>query len=80
MGCSGNSNQDVAEYKNKAPNNIQINMVIGHEDDIGVIEIVDNDVYLKYEKENEWSFSYFADLEKIAHLIPRILPYILYDI
>jgi len=62
MGCSGNSNQDVAEYKNKAPNNIQINMVIGHEDDIGVIEIVDNDVYLKYEKENEWSFSYFADL------------------
>ena len=62
MGCSANSNQDVAEYKNKAPNNIQINMVIGHEDDIGVIEIVDNDVYLKHEKENEWSFSYFADL------------------
>ena len=62
MGCSNNSNHDVAEYKNKAPNNIQINMVIGHEDDIGVIEIVDNDVYIKYEKENEWSFSYFADL------------------
>lgn len=64
VSCSNNSNnQSGPTYTNIAPNNIQINMVVGFEDEIGVIEVVDNDVYLKYEKENEWSFSYFADLK-----------------
>lgn len=63
VGCSNNANQEGAKYENKAPNNIQINMVLGFEDDLGVIEVVDNDVYIKYERENEWTLSYFADLE-----------------
>ena len=66
--CSNGSNTDlIANYTNKAPTDIQINMVMGFEDDIGVIEVVNNDVYLKYEKEDEWYFSFFAEMENGAY-------------
>ena len=42
-------------------------MVLGFEDDLGVIEVVNNDVYIKYERENEWALSYFADIENDSY-------------
>ena len=51
-------------YKNTAPTNIRIDLKVGwFDEEIGLIEVVDNDIYINSSKKDSYSNSYFAHFD-----------------